>query len=67
MFKGRYRIPIASGLTAELDVYEGVRAGLQVVEVEFSSESQARAFTPPPWFGQEVTRDTRYTNAELAG
>ena len=35
--QARYRIPIASGLTAELDVYEGVRAGLQVVEVEFSS------------------------------
>jgi CYTH domain-containing protein len=67
VFKRRYRIPIVGGLTAELDIYEGVRAGLQVVEVEFSSESQARAFTPPPWFGQEVTRDTRYTNAELAG
>ncbi len=65
--KRRYRVSIASGLTAELDVYEGVRAGLRVVEVEFSSESQARAFTPPPWFGQEVTHDTRYTNAELAG
>jgi len=67
VFKRRSRIPIAGGLTAELDVYEGVRAGLQVVEVEFSSESQARLFTPPPWFGQEVTHDTRYTNAELAG
>jgi adenylate cyclase len=65
--KRRYRIPIASGFTAELDVYEGLRAGLKVVEVEFSSESQARAFTPPPWFGQEVTGDIRYTNAELVG
>ncbi len=67
VFKRRCRIPIAGGLTAELDVYEGGRAGLQVVEVEFSSESQARLFTPPPWFGQEVTHDTRYANAELAG
>jgi adenylate cyclase len=67
VFKRRCRIQIAGGLTAELDVYEGGRAGLQVVEVEFSSESQARLFTPPPWFGREVTRDTRYTNAELAG
>ena len=58
VFKRRCRIPIAGGLTAELDVYEGVRAGLQVVEVEFSSESQARLFTPPLWFGQEVTHDT---------
>jgi adenylate cyclase len=67
VFKRRYRIPIVGRLTAELDVYEGALAGLQVVEVEFSSESQARAFTPPPWFGQEVTHDARYTNAELAG
>jgi adenylate cyclase len=67
VFKRRYQIPIPGGLTAELDVYEGERAGLQVVEVEFSSESQARAFAPPPWFGQEVTHDIRYTNAELAG
>ena len=35
VFKRRHRIPVASGLTAELDVYEGARAGLQVVEVEF--------------------------------
>ena len=67
VFKRRHRIPVASGLTAELDVYEGERAGLQVVEVEFSSESQAREFKPPFWFGQEVTDDARYTNAELAG
>jgi adenylate cyclase len=67
VLKRRHRIPLPGGLTAELDVYEGERAGLQVVEVEFSSESQAREFTPPSWFGQEVTRDTRYANAELAG
>ena len=67
VFKRRHRIPVADGLTAELDVYEGVRSGLQIVEVEFSSESQAGEFMPPPWFGREVTRDPRYANAELAG
>jgi adenylate cyclase len=67
VFKRRHRIPVASGLTAELDVYEGTRAGLQVVEVEFSSETQARNFAPLAWFGREVTGDRRYTNAELAG
>jgi adenylate cyclase len=66
VFKRRYRIPVASGPTAELDIYEGARAGLRVVEVEFSSESQAREFAPPAWFGREVTGDRRYTNAELA-
>jgi CYTH domain-containing protein len=67
IFKRRHRLPVADGLTVELDVYEGARSGLQVVEVEFSSESQAGEFIPPPWFGREVTRDPRYANAELAG
>jgi adenylate cyclase len=67
VFKRRHRLPVAGGLTAELDVYEGVRSGLQVVEVEFSSESQAGRFIPPPWFGREVTGDSRYSNAGLAG
>jgi CYTH domain-containing protein len=51
------------------DCFLAVKSGnpLSRIEVEFSSESQARAFTPPPWFGQEVTHDARYTNAELAG
>jgi CYTH domain-containing protein len=40
---------------------------LRTVEVEFSSESQAGEFSPPAWFGQEVTGDARYANAELAG
>jgi adenylate cyclase len=66
VFKRRSRVPLAGGLTAELDIYEGVRSGLQVVEVEFSSESQANEFIPPPWFAREVTGDPRYTNAELA-
>ena len=67
MLKRRHRIPVATGLTAELDVYEGPCSGLQTVEVEFSSESQADEFVPPVWFGREVTGDARYTNAGLAG
>ena len=67
VLKRRHRIPVATGLTAELDVYEGPGSGLQTVEVEFSSESQANEFVPPVWFGREVTGDARYTNAGLAG
>jgi adenylate cyclase len=65
--KRRHRIPVTAGLIAELDVYHGPQAGLQTVEVEFSSELQGREFVPPAWFGSEVTGDARYTNAELAG
>jgi adenylate cyclase len=67
VFKRRHRISLANGLTAELDVYQGSQSRLQTVEVEFSSESQAGEFAPPPWFGPDVTGDSRYTNAELAG
>jgi adenylate cyclase len=67
VFKSRHRICLANGSTAELDVYQGRHSGLQTVEVEFSSESEAGDFAPPPWFGPEVTGESRYANAELAG
>jgi CYTH domain-containing protein len=52
--------------TVEVDVYSGKLAGLVVAEVEFRSEDEAEAFTPPGWFGSDVTTDTRYRNAALA-
>jgi adenylate cyclase len=52
--------------TAEIDVYGGNLRGLVIVEVEFPSEADAKAFVPPPWFGREVTTDPRYRNAALA-
>jgi len=54
------------GWPAEIDVYTGKLAGLVVVEIEFPSEADANAFTPPSWFGTEVTDDPRYRNAALA-
>lgn len=52
--------------TVEVDVYSGKLAGLVVAEVEFRSEGEAEAFTPPGWFGADVTTDARYRNAALA-
>jgi CYTH domain-containing protein len=52
--------------SAEVDVYSGRLAGLVVVEVEFPTEPDARRFTPPSWFGREVTEDRRYRNSALA-
>jgi adenylate cyclase len=37
------------------------------VEVEFDSEAAAGAFTPPAWFGPEITGHPRYSNRLLAG
>ncbi len=64
--KRRHRIPLAGGLTAELDLFDGELAGRSIVEVEFDDDPTADAFEPPPWFGREVTDDLRYTNAALA-
>ena len=65
--KTRYRIPLSgTELTAELDVFHGTLSGLWLVEVEFPDEAGARAFTPPAWFGREVTGDPRYQNSSLS-
>lgn len=63
--KRRYLIPFG-GHTIELDVFKDGLAPLMVAEVEFTSEGKAAEFTPPDWFGTEVTSDPRYTNAELS-
>lgn len=64
--KHRYLVPLAGGLVAEVDRYHGDLEGLHTVEVEFADESAAAAFVPPPWFGDELTGDGRWTNAALA-
>lgn len=63
--KVRHRLEVADG-TAEVDVYAGELDGLVRVEVEFPSLESADAFTPPDWFGSEVTDDARWSNASLA-
>jgi adenylate cyclase len=60
------RIIELDGHVVEIDVYIGKLEGLVVAEVEFSSEVEAAGFTPPPWFGREVTDDMRYRNSALA-
>lgn len=68
--KTRYVIPLPGrggrSLTAELDIFEGEWKGLRMVEVEFESEEEMAAFVPPAWFGQDVTQDSRYYNANMA-
>ena len=67
--KTRYCVPLAGSLTAELDHFHGELEGLVTVEVEFTHEEAYREFLkagPPPWFGEEVTEDSRYLNQSLA-
>ena len=70
--KTRYRVHLEGDArdgrehVAEVDVYYGDLAGLYVAEVEFDSSSSAAEFTPPDWFGPELTGDDRWSNANLA-
>ena len=64
--KKRYMIPY-QGYTIELDVFENDLAPLILAEVEFETEEQANSFTPPEWFGKDVTFDGRYHNSFLSG
>ena len=64
--KKRYLIPLPkTSLTIELDVFLGYLSGLILAEVEFPDEAAADAFTPPGWFGREVTYSGLYHNSYL--
>ena len=64
--KKRYLIPLDGGLTAELDIFDAPFDPLCMVEVEFPDETAAEQFTPPEWFGQEVTFSNAYHNSTLS-
>lgn len=64
--KMRHIFP-AKDARLEFDVFQGDLEGLILMEVEFPDDPEAaRTFTPPDWFGPEVTNDIRYRNASLA-
>ena len=65
IIKTRYLIPHGK-YTIELDVFKGHLDGLLVAEVEFPSLDEANAFTPPDWFGEDVSLDARYQNNQLS-
>lgn len=64
--KKRYMIPYDDSLTIELDIFEGSLAPLRLAEVEFPDEASASAFTPPDWFGEDVTFSGSYHNSALS-
>ena len=63
--KRRTRIPWQSYMI-ELDIFEAPFEGLMLAEVEFPSEEEANAFTPPAWFGEDVTDSGLYQNSRLS-
>lgn len=62
--KERWYIPYMAH-TIELDIFHGDLEGLIVAEVEFPDEPSSNSFTPPGWFGEDVTMDGRYHNSAL--
>lgn len=64
--KNRYLIPLADGLVAELDIFEGKLSDLILVEVEFESIDDANSFVAPEWFGEDVTHSGNYQNSYLS-
>lgn len=64
--KTRYMLPLEANLTIELDVFLGDLAPLILAEVEFPDEESANIFTPPKWFGEDVTFSSQYHNSTLS-
>lgn len=64
--KKRYMIPLTDSLTIELDIFLQDLAPLILAEVEFADEASANAFTPPAWFGKDVTFSSEYHNSTLS-
>ena len=64
--KRRYLIPLEDGLTAELDCFHGDLAPLMLAEIEFPSVEKADTYTPPSWFGEDVTFSKQYHNSVLS-
>ena len=64
--KKRYEIPTHDNLIIELDLFEGLFQGITLAEVEFESEEQANSYTPPEWFGLDVTYSSEYHNSKMS-
>lgn len=64
--KRRYMIPLTEVLTIELDLFDGDLSPLILAEVEFPDEASADDFSPPDWFGQDVTFSSEYHNSTLS-
>ena len=60
--KMRYYVPY-TGLTWEIDVYEGLLKGTVIAEVELDRDD--RVLELPDWVGKEITGDLRYRKFNL--
>lgn len=64
--KSRQEVPLGESLIIELDIFHGELKPLILAEVEFPDVEKANAFTPPEWFGEDVTFSSEYHNSTLS-
>lgn len=62
--KIRYIVPAGNDLFWEIDEYLGANAPLFTAELEIPDENTV--FALPPWLGEEISGDSRYTNRALS-
>lgn len=66
VIKDRYLLD-AGGHTIEIDVFRGALGGFALAEVEFKSQAERAAFTPPDYCGADITQENFIAGAHLAG
>ena len=64
--KQRYLHPLPTGLTEEIDIFNGDLQGLAYLEIEFKDLISAQKYPSPSWVSADVTDDLRYKNSSLA-
>jgi CYTH domain-containing protein len=63
--KNRYPFE-CGGRKFSVDVFLGALHGLILLETEFDTDEEMRAFSPPPFTQREVTNDRLFTGGHLA-
>ena len=64
--KTRKTFTVGNDINVELDFFTSdALKGLIVAEIEFNSSHTAGYFIPLSWFGEEVTYNSKYSNASL--
>jgi hypothetical protein len=61
----RSTLPIDGGAEVLIERIAQPR-GINTVTVEFHNPDEAQAFTPPPWFGPEITTESSFGRQVIA-
>ena len=63
--KDRYFVKLDGTKSCEINIFHSPNH-VKLIEVEFDDLKQMEDFTPPKWFGQEVTEREEYYNSNMA-